>query len=690
MNDQNNTQPPEKIISQETKAKLDKIALSLPGVVPDIGAQTSVATNSDTPITTPENPMSVNVLSAPPKSEEQKIAVSDKKEIQEPETITIPSKSMPVIESVSDELNQKNESPVIETLPFSSTNLATNVKIDSPLYRAFKLYFRSLVIVTIIMILTGHVPAPKIKMVAWQYFFCMVISLSIAVDTIFLFLKNGSLKKYLISTYFDIPIITALFFFHKNLAMTGALLICRQALKSLSLISGQSLLSRLVSSFKLKPAQVIAATFIWIILIGTLLLMLPLSASNGQSPGFINALFTATSATCVTGLAVVDTGLDFSFFGQLVIMILFQIGGLGIMTLSTALSVIIFKKMTLSDQSAIEDMLDQSEGNVKTLLKYILSYTLIIEFIGAVLLMVVFTKTFPHHPVKALYYSVFHSISAFCNAGFGLFSDSFASFSGSWIINFTIMFLIIFGGLGFAVIYDLQNWVKSTYKKEKYRLSLHTRITLITSLILILTGAVFFLCTEYSHSFSQFNFIDKVNAALFQSVTCRTAGFSTVDTKLFTSTGLLFSIILMFIGASSGSTGGGIKTTTFALLVLRVKAVLAGRDDIEISGRTIPSIVVNKAVSISLLSILICLVFLIVLTLTEGFEFMDCFFEVVSAFGTVGLSTGITSSLTSWGKIVITFLMFIGRVGPLTLALAVGEKLLKGQFSYPEEKIMVG
>jgi trk system potassium uptake protein TrkH len=553
-----------------------------------------------------------------------------------------------------------------------------------------KYYLRLLYIFTIVLTITGNIPSPGSDSKLWQQIFSLLIISSITLDSIFGYNKKKFLKEYFISYYYDIPIIIAGLIFFKNLSMTSALFIFRQTLKSLRSINGQSLLSRLISSFKLKPAQIIAATFLWIIIIGTLLLTLPVSGAQGKSNGLVNALFTATSATCVTGLAVVDTGTDFSFFGQMVILILFQIGGLGIMTLSTALSVIIFKKMTLSDQTAIGDMLDQSEGNIKIFLKYILSYTFFLEFLGTLILMAVFINTFPDDPLKALYYSVFHSVSAFCNAGFGLFSDSFAGYAGSWAVNITIMFLIIFGGLGFVVIYDVHSNASAFIKNQKYRLSLHTKITLATSGALLLLGGVFFFFSEYSTGFAHLDFMDKIKAAAFQSVTCRTAGFSTVDTCSLSTAGLLFSIMLMFIGASSGSTGGGIKTTTFALLVLRVKSVLSGRDEIEVSGRTIPSIMVSKAISISLLSVLICFIFLLALTMTEDFDFMKSFFEIISAFGTVGLSTGITSSLSVFGKLLITMLMFIGRVGPLTLALALGEKVLKGNFSFPEEKIMVG
>ncbi|PKK89423.1 MAG: Trk family potassium uptake protein [Candidatus Wallbacteria bacterium HGW-Wallbacteria-1] len=445
----------------------------------------------------------------------------------------------------------------------------------------------------------------------------------------------------------------------------------------------------MVQKFKLNPAQVITSTFLGVIFIGTVLLMLPYASSKSTCIGFVNALFTSTSATCVTGLVTLDTGTDFSLFGQLVIMALFQIGGLGIMTISTAFSVVLFRRITLKDQFIMGDMLDQSGGDVSRLLKYMLRYTLVIEAFGAIILSLRFIPYFGNAE-KGLYYAIFHSISAFCNAGFSLFADSFCRFRGDFLINSAIMGLIMIGGIGFVVIVNLHEIVKYARRGEKVRFTLHTRMVLITSGSLIAAGALYFLAAEWNAAFAGMPLQEKFLAAMFQSVTCRTAGFNTVDTAAFSATSLLFSIVLMFIGASPGSTGGGIKTTTFAVLVLRVKGVLFGRDELEYSGRTIPRIILNKSISIVMLSALICLIFLLVLTWIEGKSFIHLFFETVSAFGTVGLSCGLTGTLTDPGKLLITLLMFIGRIGPLTLALAIGERIIKGTFAFPEERVMVG
>lgn len=558
--------------------------------------------------------------------------------------------------------------------------------------RAWRRTIWGLFLLCVISVLFKFGDHPGIsKSMAYSLFGYAILS-GLCLDALRRVLVSGGAARYIRSSFFDPPVIIAVLSMHWDPDLVKAMFIIRQVLTLFTSDSGSSedsLLSTMVKRFKLNPAQVIATTFMGVIFIGTVLLMLPYSSSRDTCVGFVNALFTSTSATCVTGLVTLDTGTDFSLFGQLVIMVLFQIGGLGIMTISTAISVVLFRRITLHDQFIMGDMLDQSGGDVSRLLRYMLRYTLAIEALGALVLAFRFIPYFGDIS-QGLYYSVFHSISAFCNAGFSLFPDSFCRFRGEFLINGAIMSLIIIGGIGFVVIVNIHEIIKYARRGEKVRFTLHTRMVLITSIALISLGTLYFLGAEWNNAFSGLPLHEKFLASLFQSVTCRTAGFNTIDTAALSATSLLFSIVLMFIGASPGSTGGGIKTTTFAVLVLRVKAVLYGRDELEISGRTIPRIILNKSISIVMLSALICLVFLLALTWIEGKSFIHLFFETVSAFGTVGLSCGLTGKLGDPGKLLITLLMFIGRIGPLTLALALGERIIKGTFSYPEERVMVG
>ncbi|SKA08035.1 TrkH family potassium uptake protein [Selenihalanaerobacter shriftii] len=436
----------------------------------------------------------------------------------------------------------------------------------------------------------------------------------------------------------------------------------------------------------LTPAQILSLGYLVIILIGAILLSLPIATASGKSMPFIDALFTATSATAVTGLIVENTSIFFSIFGQVVIMVLIQIGGLGIMTMSTLFAFLVGKKITLKERLIIQADLDQFQlSGLIRLVRYVLLVTFMIEGTGALIL---FTRLIQEYSLgKALYLSVFHAISAFNNAGFDLFGNSLEGFTGDITINLVITTLIILGGIGFAVIAELYSG------KRKFKdYSLQTKLVLSVTAFLIVIGTVVFFFLEYSNpeTMGGLSFGKKALASYFLSITPRTAGFNTVPTGALKSSTLFFVIILMFIGASPGSTGGGVKTTTFGALFAVVYAMVTGRSDVELFKRRLAKEVIFKALSIIMISLLLIVAVTMVLTITENMKFLDLFFETVSAFGTVGLSTGVTGELSVIGKLLITITMFAGRVGPLTLALAIGRKEETANIRYPEEKILVG
>jgi len=416
-----------------------------------------------------------------------------------------------------------------------------------------------------------------------------------------------------------------------------------------------------------------------------MLLNLPAASSTGKSIGFIDALFTATSATCVTGLIVLNTGKDFSTFGQLIILILLQCGGLGIMTMSTMFAFLVGKRISLRQRLIMQESLNQfSIGGLVHLAKFILIFTVIIEGAGATILFFCWQKNYS--PVQALYLGVFHSISAFCNAGFSLFSDSIMRYRGDLIINLTFMALIILGGIGFLVLLELLQYGK------KETLSLHTKLVLKISFILILIGFIGVYLIEYSNplTLGNLNLSEKIYSSIFQSITARTAGFNTIHIGSMLNPTLFLIIILMFIGASPGSTGGGIKTTTFSLLILYVWSSLTGKEGINLFKRRVSPDIIPKALAVITLSLALVVTMTILLSYVEGEDFIKILFEVVSAFATVGLSTGITPSLSTAGKIIIIITMFAGRLGPLGLALSLIQKREPEVIKYPEEKVMVG
>jgi len=435
----------------------------------------------------------------------------------------------------------------------------------------------------------------------------------------------------------------------------------------------------------MSTSQILVTGYFIIIVTGTLLLMLPNATTNPGSLSFLNALFTATSATCVTGLIVVNTAAAFTTFGQLVIMVLIQIGGLGIMTMSTMVAFVIGKKITLKERLIIQEDLNQFKiSGLVRLIRYVIGFTLLFEGVGALIMFIRLLRNY--NALRAFYLAIFHAISAFNNAGFDLFGNSLESFTGDITINFVVMILIILGGIGFGVIIEIFN-----FKKFKH-LSLQTKIVFLISGFLIIFGMVVIFGFEYTNpeTMGSLKFGDKILSSLFLSVTPRTAGFNTVPTGSLRSSTLFFIIILMFLGASPGSTGGGIKTTTFGIMAATLWNLIIGKKDVEIFNRQLEKEIIFKALAITMISAFLVIMVTITLTITEQNNFIDILFETVSAFGTVGLSTGVTPTLSKIGRVLITFTMFAGRVGPLTFAVAFAERERKGIYHYPSEDVMVG
>jgi len=511
-------------------------------------------------------------------------------------------------------------------------------------------------------------------------------------------LKRKFLKSNLVELILICCFLAMLFFFKINLIppeifkpfeKSGYVILCQIFILVFFGAFKVPYLYRLLSSLHLSPPLTVVTTFLIIIAIGTFLLLLPHSTAPGKNTSFIDALFTAASATCVTGLIVVDTGTHFSMFGQFVILTLIQIGGLGLMMFASLFALVsgdfgVRERLMLRDLMRYEDL-----STIGRLVLSILALTLIFEALGAVLLYFQFLPI-ERNSLWAAYSAIFHSISAFCNAGFSIYSDSFIRYEGNIPINLIMTFLIISGGLGFVVIVNLFKVIRSRFKRKKGSLSLHSKLVISTTLILIGLGTFFLYIGEANTLFKDLSFKDKILAAYFQSVTARTAGFNTVNIGSLTTFSSLFLIILMFIGASPGSTGGGIKTSTFAILLLTIRSMVQGKEEVEAFKRTIPRTIVYQTLCVVTLAIGWISISALCLSFTEKSSFLNILFEVFSAFGTVGLSRGVTSHLTSWGKIIIIVTVLVGRIGPLTLALAIAGRKRAKRYEYPEENIIIG
>jgi len=448
---------------------------------------------------------------------------------------------------------------------------------------------------------------------------------------------------------------------------------------------------------KLHPATLVLTSFLLAILVGTVLLKIPLATKTGHIP-WADALFTATSAVCVTGLVVVDTGSYFTTMGQWIILVMIQIGGLGVMTISVMLFQWLGHSISIRHRMAMQDLFTHTpREDIFSLVKSIIFLTFAAEGIGAILLTIHWSRELPF--TSALYNAVFHSVSAFCNAGFALFSDSMTQYSGSVMLNLTLCGLIVVGGLGFPVLYDLQCWIKFR-SQRRCRLSIQTKIVLVTTLVLIAAGALLFGILEQSSLMAAPTTAQRMLTPLFQSITCRTAGFNTVDMASLKDGTLCMMLFLMFFGASPGSCGGGVKTTTLALLTAFTMSRVRRQRRVNIFKKSIPTDTVTRSVSLVLTAICIIGIGLFLIlagdTVSGGEassprgSFLAYLFETVSAFGTVGLSMGITPALSLWDKCWIILMMIIGRVGVLTFSYLIVGTGTENGIEYSEENMMIG
>lgn len=526
-----------------------------------------------------------------------------------------------------------------------------------------------------------------------------------------------STKEFLLTNWFEIPLLVALgviiFGSNRWFGQTEPSRVRHLAVGIyliIEVVTKICITSVSLAASGKNPTRTLIASFLVLIVTGAGLLMLP-RASTNQRAGLVDALFTATSATCVTGLIVRDTGRDFSLMGQIIILVLIQLGGLGIVVFGAVFALLLGQALSLRETVAMQDLLSaRTLGQIGNMIFFIFVGTLLIEAIGAACMFEMWDDVpdWTGDIQQQWFCSIFHSISAFCNAGFSLFSDSFIRYSKNWCVYAVVCPLIILGGLGFGVLYNLVNIVSDRVRRffkrlfhKQYRISmevpkrmrLQTKIVLSVSACLIILGMLAIILFERYASQSSSAGNTGILEGLFQSITARTAGFNTVDIKALSSSSKFILILLMFVGGSPGSTAGGIKTVTLAVVIMSVIAALRKREEVEIFKRSVRIVVVGRAITVTLLFVFVLFGATLALSMTEnanGFTLSDIMFEVGSALGTVGLTTGITPSLTDAGKLIIIAVMLIGRLGPLTLLAALTFNLKPTQYSYPEEPIIVG
>lgn len=439
---------------------------------------------------------------------------------------------------------------------------------------------------------------------------------------------------------------------------------------------------------KLNEVQILALGFLILIFIGGIILSLPISSANGEYTNFLDSLFTATSATCVTGLVTVDTGTHWSLFGQIIIMILIEVGGLGFMSFATIITVALGKKITLKDRLLMQEAMNtfSIQGLVK-MIKYVMWFSFGIQFFGALIFSTQFIPEYGFS--KGIFYSIFHSVSCFCNAGFDLFGN-FNSYTGYYsnpIVLLTVCILIILGGIGFTVMVEIYNYPNNN------RLSLHSKLVILISTILVFGGTVLFFILEYNNpeTMQSMGIGDKLLNSFVASVSPRTAGVNSVSTDGMTNASKFLTVILMFIGGSPGSTAGGIKTSTLGILLFTVISVIKRREDTEFFKRRFSKGLVYKSVAVFGIGICLIIIVTMILSITEPKEsFISLLYEATSAFGTVGLTTGVTQRLDEIGKIIVIITMYLGRVGPLTVVLALMKRSVKSNYKYAEGKVLIG
>lgn len=443
----------------------------------------------------------------------------------------------------------------------------------------------------------------------------------------------------------------------------------------------------------LSTTQIILLSFLITILLGSLLLSLPFSTVDGKGVKYIDALFTSTTATCVTGLVTVQTASTWSVFGQAVILALIQIGGLGVITIMTGFMLLINKKMGISDRLLIQDAFNLNTlSGLAQFVKKILLGTLIVELIGALMYMIVFV---PEFGTRGIWISLFNSVSAFCNAGIDIIGEaSLCDYAANPIVNFVTIMLIVVGGIGYIVWWDVLRVIKKRTNKKIFRhLTLHSKIVLVTTVILIFAGAIIILIFEYDNplTIAQRPFFEKVQISLFQSVTTRTAGFATLPQENFTGASVIVSIVLMFIGGSPVGTAGGVKTVTIAVLLCSALATIKNKRRATLFSRSISDASIKKATAVVMTFFVIMLLSIVLLAWCTKAPVIDIVYEAVSATATVGLSRNLTASLNLFGKLIIIFTMYFGRVGPISFALALGSRTeTQNVISEPVEDISVG
>lgn len=443
----------------------------------------------------------------------------------------------------------------------------------------------------------------------------------------------------------------------------------------------------------MQPHQIVVLGFLGLIALGTILLSLPMAAAPGKHAGLVNALFTTTSAVCVTGLVTVDTATTWSPFGQVVILLLIQVGGLGIMTMSTLIALLRGKKISLPERLVMQEALGQLQlSGVVRLTRAVLLTTLIFELTGGLLLALRWGQDMP--PLKALYFGIFHAVSAFNNAGFDLFSISMVGYQTDVLVNLVVAGLVILGGLGFVVIIDVWRFLLERKKGQHYHMSVQTKLVLAISGGLLLLSTVLILFWEWNNpnTLGPLSPGHKLLAAFFQAVVPRTAGFNSVPIAGLREVTLFFMVMLMFVGASPGGTGGGIKTTTFGIIIMTVWNSVKGRREVELFGRRMPREMTDRSLAIAAISLFWVTSVILILSVSESGPILAVIFETMSAFGTVGLSMGLTPDLTTFGRLIIVLTMFLGRVGPLTLTVVLANAHGREgpPVRHPEERIMVG
>lgn len=499
----------------------------------------------------------------------------------------------------------------------------------------------------------------------------------------------------------DIVFLVLMAFTVRNPPLFGLLNTIRVIIVMFQVFRRTGLGRRIIDSLLRNPARSAAMSFGLSIAIGTFALVFPRATTDMQGADWVDALFTAVSANCVTGLTVINTAPDamangqlqtFSNFGQVVLLLLIQIGGLGIMALSTSAVLLFGGRISFKDRGLMAGSLGESSMSVTKMVRFILTMTLVAETIGTAILVTRFLPLYPSNPARAVFEALFHSVSAFNNAGFSTFGDSLMTFNDDPVVLFTVMGLVIAGGLGFpvmATLFHRETWRRGP-RHAWLHLPLHTRLVLMMTGWLIVGGTVLLLVFNMDQIAVGRSLVGATSDALFQSVSARTAGFNVVDMTKMTRAAFLVYVVLMFVGASPSGTGGGIKTTTFAVLLLAVRATLRRRESIDIWGRSLDTAMGQKVIVVVAISFLACFLGTVGLVVAEpllGLE--EAAFEVVSAFGTVGLSMGATAKLGTTGKLLITVLMYLGRIGPLTLILALAAKS-SAEVRYPKGNILVG